>query len=256
LYCAPLSQFCGDIDIVGKQKAQSFYRTVLWDVSTIEMAVHRPMTDSQKEKVSGWGWPDEMQSWTWPGHEGESLSVRVFARCASGQVDLKLNGKAVEKSPQPCSYETEYMSEFDVAYAAGSLTASCVGNATASKTFTTAKKAASIVLSADRSSITADRDDLSYVTASIVDADGTLLPDARVTLDFAVSGDGELSAVGTGDPTDVSSFHTGKRTTWHGVAVAILRPTTTTGGSIKLTASASGLKSASMTVTTVAPTSL
>ena len=22
--------FCGDIDIVGKQKAQSFYRTVLW----------------------------------------------------------------------------------------------------------------------------------------------------------------------------------------------------------------------------------
>ena len=214
------------------------------------------MTDSQKEKVSGWGWPDEMQSWTWPGHEGESLSVRVFARCASGQVDLKLNGKAVAKSPQPCSYETEYMSEFDVAYAAGSLTASCVGNATASKTFTTAKKAASIVLSADRSSITADRDDLSYVTASIVDADGTLLPDARVTLDFAVSGDGELSAVGTGNPTDVSSFHTGKRTTWHGVAVAILRPTTTTGGSIKLTASASGLKSASMTVTTVAPTSL
>ena len=39
--------FCGDIDIVGKQKAQSFYRTVLWDVSEIEMAVHRPMKSSQ-----------------------------------------------------------------------------------------------------------------------------------------------------------------------------------------------------------------
>ena len=47
---------------MGKQKAQSFYRTVLWDASTIEMAVHRPMGPSQHEKVSRWGWPDEMQS--------------------------------------------------------------------------------------------------------------------------------------------------------------------------------------------------
>ena len=69
----------------------------------------------------------------------------------------------------------------------------------------------------------------------------------------AVTGDGELTAVGTGDPTDVSSFHQGKRTTWHGVAVAIVRPTTTTAGSMKLTASAKGLKSASATVTTAPP---
>lgn len=142
------------------------------------------MTSSQHEKVSGWGWPDEMQSWTWPGHEGESLAVRVFARCDSGSVDLKLNGKAVASSPAPCSYATEYIATFDVKYAPGTLTASCVGNATATATFTTAKAAASIVLSADRPAINADRDDLSYVTASVVDADGTLLPDARVEIDF------------------------------------------------------------------------
>ena len=40
-------------------------------------------------------------------------------------------------------------------YAPGSLTASCVGNATATKTFKSAKAAASIVLTADRPSITA-----------------------------------------------------------------------------------------------------
>jgi hypothetical protein len=37
-----VAQLPGDIDIVGKQKAQSYYRTVLWNVSTIEMAVVRP----------------------------------------------------------------------------------------------------------------------------------------------------------------------------------------------------------------------
>ena len=64
-----------------------------------------------------------------------------------------------------------------------------------------------------------------------------------------MSGDGELSAVGTGDPTDISSFHVPKRTTWQGKAVAILRPTSTAAGSIKLTASAVGLASGSVTVT-------
>lgn len=68
-----------------------------------------------------------------------------------------------------------------------------------------------------------------------------------------MTGDGELTAVGTGDPTDVSSFHQGKRTTWHGVAVAIVRPTTATAGTMKLTASAKGLKSASVAVTTLVP---
>lgn len=139
-------------------------------------------------------------------------------------------------------------------YAAGTLTATCVGNATATKTFTTAKAASHLVLTADRATIAADRDDLAYVTAAVVDADGTLVPDARVRIDFAVVGDGELAAVGSGDPTDVRSFHVPYRTTWHGVAVAILRPNTTTAGSIQLTASAAGLKSASTTVTTTVPT--
>ena len=109
-----------------------------------------------------------MSGWTWPGHEGQSLAVRVFARCDSGQVALTLNGKAVAKSPAACSYvsvqrrnfrmffsesfhavcrlksplhsqSTEFMAGFDVPYAAGKLSAACVGNATATKTFTTAK---------------------------------------------------------------------------------------------------------------------
>ena len=108
------------------------------------------MASSQHEAVSRWGWPDEMQSWTWPGSEGKSLDVRVFARCDSGSVDLKLNGKAVASSPAPCSYATEYIATFTVPYAPGALTASCVGNATATKTFTTAKTAVSIMLTVDR----------------------------------------------------------------------------------------------------------
>ena len=31
--------FCGDLDLVGLRKPQSVYRTVLWNVSELEMAV-------------------------------------------------------------------------------------------------------------------------------------------------------------------------------------------------------------------------
>ena len=52
--------FCGDIDLVGFQKPQSYYRTVLWDKSALEMAVHRP-PGTVGERVSRWGWPDEVR---------------------------------------------------------------------------------------------------------------------------------------------------------------------------------------------------
>ena len=168
---------------------------------------------------------------------GESLQFASSPVAPPARL-ISVNGKAVANSPQPLRWRRSSLQVCRAVrsgFSHGELCRQCNSN----QDVHNAKKAASIVLTADRSSITADRDDLAYVTASVVDEDGTLLPDARVALDFAVSGGSRLSAVGTGDPTDVSSFHQGKRTTWHGVAVAILRPTTTSAGSMKLTASAS-----------------
>jgi beta-galactosidase len=242
--------FCGDLDITLNQKPQSYYRSVLWGVSELEMAVHRPMAKKQQEHVSGWGWPDERQSWTWPGHEGTVLAVRVFARCTSGSVALALNNNPVPGSPMRVNYHSQYTATFNLAYSPGVLSASCVGNNSIVRNFTTAKAAARIALMADRNRISANRNDLSYVTVAITDADGTLVPDAQSLLTFVVSGDGELAATGTGDPTDVTSFHATSRTTWQGRAIVILRPTTTENGTIKLTATATGLPPATTTVFT------
>eukprot|EP01052_Picozoa_sp_SAG31_P020141 SAG31_NODE_1501_length_8085_cov_3.043201_5_plen_1116_part_00 len=242
--------YCGDLDITLNQKPQSYYRSVLWGVSNMEMAVHRPMAKEQQERVSGWGWPDERQSWTWPGHEGKVLAVRVFARCPSGRVALALNDKPVAGSPMHVDYHSQFVATFHLAYIPGVLSATCVANSSIVRNFTTANVASKIVLVSDRSRIRASRDDLSYMTVAITDADGTLVPDSLSLLTFAVSGDGELAATGTGDPTDVTSFHATSRTTWQGKAIAILRPTTTENGSITLKVTAPGLQSATATVTT------
>ena len=115
-------------------------------------------------------------------------------------------------------------------YLAGSLTAvgyDAAGKPVANKTIVTAGKASAIKLTADRAVIRADRSDLSYVTAEIVDANGVLLPTASIELTFRVTGaSGELAAVGSGDPADAGSFYQGVRTTYLGKAVAIVRPGT------------------------------
>jgi beta-galactosidase len=54
--------FCGDLDLTGNKKSQSYYRDVVWHNSAIEMMVHAPIPDGMLENVSMWGWPDEQQA--------------------------------------------------------------------------------------------------------------------------------------------------------------------------------------------------
>jgi beta-galactosidase len=91
--------WCGDIDICGFKKPQSFYRDVVWRRSEIEMMVHAPIPDGQRERVSAWGWPDEAQSWNWSGQEGKPLQVAVYSRCESVRLELNLNCCKRRKKP-------------------------------------------------------------------------------------------------------------------------------------------------------------
>ena len=84
------------------------------------------------------------------------------------------------------------------------------------------------------------------------DANGVLVTTTAATITFAATGAGELAAVGSGDPADTASFHLPSRLSYRGKAVAILRPggenKAPTAGTITLSASAVGLKGASIEV--------
>jgi hypothetical protein len=120
-------------------------------------------------------------------------------------------------------YNTQFVASFTVPFAKGTLAATCVNMAGAKvATLTTTGAAVALKATADQATIPNSRRALSYVTVEVVDMNGYRVPDSRERLKFNVSG-GELQAVGTGDPTDVSSFHSGTRVTYQGRAVAILR---------------------------------
>lgn len=237
--------WCGDIDLCGFKKPQSYYRDVVWGRSLIEMAVHRPIPEGLSERVSKWGWPDEVRSWNWPGQEDKSLEVAVYSKC--DRVRLELNGKVIGE--KQVSAVTKLTARFDVPYAAGQLTATGLtdGKAVATITLKTTGAPKKLKLTSDRESIRADRNDLAYVTVEIADANGNRVPDAQIPVHFSVSGAGEMAAQGSGSPNDAASFRKPVRKTFEGRCLVILRPLGLPGKT-QLRAEAEGLEPCEITI--------
>jgi len=242
------NNFQGDLDLIGNPKTPYYYQHVVWRESKVEMLVHRPVPPGKIEIVSPWGFPDELKSWNWEGHEGEKLQVNVYTR--SKVVKLELNGKPVGE--QTVDDNKSITAKFEVPYEPGSLTVRCFDNGieTATETIRTAGKPAAIRLSADRTSIRADRNDLSYVMVEIVDSEGNVTPYADdIMVNFEISGNGEIAGVGSGSPVDMSSFQQPHKKSWQGRCLAIVRPNGE-AGKIILKAGAEGLKEAVVEIVT------
>lgn len=239
------NDYQGDLDLIGNRKAPSYYEYVVWRESKVEMLVHRPIPAGKREIVSPWGFPDELKSWSWPGHEGEKLKVYVYTH--SQIVKLELNGKIIGE--QTIDGKKSVTATFEVPYEDGVLTARCYDNGqeTSSQTLKTVGKPASIRMTADRDVIRADRNDLSYVMIEIIDSEGNVVPYADMLVNFEIKGNGEIAGVGNGNPVDMSSFQQPRKKVYLGICLAIIRPESTPG-KITLTATAEGLKEESLVI--------
>ncbi len=230
--------WCGDIDIIGGKKPQMVYRDILWRNSEIEMNVHPPVPGGKTEVVSYWGWPDEYPHWNWKGYEDQTMQVSVYTR--EDSVRLFLNGREIGR--KGVSAKTKYTAVFDVPYEPGELKAVAYrgGSVHSEKVFNTTGEAAAVRLSVDRNSIRADRNDLSFVTIEVVDEFGKVVTDASNQVNIEITGNGELAGSGNACPFDMESVGKTNVKTFHGKALAIVRPYSKRG-SINLIVSSPGL---------------
>ncbi len=241
------NSWCGDIDLIGGKKPQMYYRDVVWGQSKMEMLVHKPIPGGHKEAVSAWGWPDELHSYTFPGDEGKAMEVHVYT--SYPEVRLELNGKTIGE--QTVSESTKLTATFNINYEPGTLKAIALkkGVAVDSVVLQTAEKPLQVRLSADRSKINANRNDLSYVTAEVIDANGHLVPDATIPLQFSVEGPGKIIAVANANPSGMESFQQPKHKTFRGKCLIIVQPTGKSG-KIHLKANATGLRGGEVVIAT------
>lgn len=202
--------------------------------------------------------------WNWEGKEGEKIPVYAYTNAQ--EVELFVNGKSVGKrvkgkdlTPIPAEYRgfkngifmSKYRVNWEVPYQPGSLrvVAYTDGKAVAEKEIKTAGAPARIELAPDRSTISADSKDLSFVTVKIVDKDGNLVPNADHLVNFEISDAGRLAAVGNGDQRSLELFQQPSRKAFNGMCLLVVK-STDQAGNISVRASADGLEEATAGIST------
>jgi len=152
--------------------------------------------------------------WNWDGREGEITPVHVYTSGDSGE--LFINGVSQGlKTRQKGEYRLRWD---DVKYEPGEVRAVCYkdGKEWACDTVRTSGKAAAIKLDCERIG------NMAFVTATIVDKDGNIVPDATNELSFYVSGRGKLLATDAGDPTSHISFQSSTLPAFAGLCSALV----------------------------------
>jgi beta-galactosidase len=86
-----------------------------------------------------------------------------------------------------------------------------------------------IRLTADRTEIDADGEDVAILKVEALDKEGRAVPTAGNPIGFKVSGDGALIGVGNGDPNCQQSDKEPKRSLFNGLAQVILQSTKQAG---------------------------
>lgn len=214
---------CGDIDIIGQPKPISRYRDILHNVVAdsvpeVYMAVREPDGYHGKVQETMWGtWPT-FESWNWHGWEGQPIEVEVVSTLP--EVVLQLDGQEIGR--KKVGRDTEYKAVFRIEYHPGRLVAigyDASGNAYKSNEIATAGAPAEIRVEVERPG----SGSLAYVTATILDDDGRIVPDADLPVLFEPTGSARFLAAGSADMTDSTSYSRPLRTTHHGRALAILR---------------------------------
>ncbi len=174
--------------------------------------------------------------WNWK--EGQTIDVWAYSNCE--EVELFLNGISLGTKKKNAD-DLHLM--WRLTYSPGTLKA--IGRSGGKKILTqeikTAGVPAKIVLETDRSIITADGKDLSFVTVKVLDAQGTLVPHANNLIHFDVAGEGKIIGVDNGLQTSDESFKSDKRKAYNGLCLAVIQ-STEKAGRIILRATSEGMK--------------
>lgn len=214
---------CGDIDICGGKRPPSYYRDVLWKRAKAPyIGVRAPVAEGRKAVASSWGWIDLQASWTWPGCEGKALPVEVYFDC--DEIELFLNGRSMGRTP--AGREAKHRALFDVTYEPGEMKAVALrnGRPVAEAVLVTAGAPHALCLTADRSRIRPDRNDLAYIAVELRDRGGRVVPVADDAVRFALEGPGEIVAVANTDPRNSAPYRGREHRLWRGRALVVLQP--------------------------------
>ncbi len=159
--------------------------------------------------------------WNWHGREGDEIPVWAYSNL--DEVELLVNGKSLGSQKVPRLGHVEWK----VKYEPGVIEAHGLkdGQVVLTEKRETTGEPVSIRLTADRTEINADGEDIACLKVEALDKDGRLVPTAGNKIAFNISGAGKLIGVGNGDPNCLESDKEPRRSLFNGLAQVIVQST-------------------------------
>jgi beta-galactosidase len=230
------SSYFGIIDLAGFKKDRFFLYQAHWrpDFKMAHIVPH-------------WNWPEREGL---KDTNGAPMPTPVHVYTSGDEGELFLNGKSLgRKSKSPHDFRLRWD---DVIYTPGTLKVITYkdGHKWATDEMKTAGPASSLAVQADRNKIAADGKDLSFITVTIKDKSGVMNPRANNRIHFDIEGPGEIVATDNGDPTNMELFQSHDRAAFNGLCLVIVRGIPGQPGTVKVTATADGLKVGTASVKT------
>ena len=192
------SSYFGICDLAGLPKDRYYLYRSKWNKEqhTIHLLPHWSWGTSKKQKGNRIG-----------------QVTPVYCYTDYNEAELFVNGKSqgrIKKNPKE-RLDRYRLRWNEVKYEPGELKVvvyDADGKAAGEQVVKTAGQPAKLQLSAwtQNETLAADGDDLAFITVSLVDADGTLIPDAADQLTFEVTGAGTFRAACNGDATSLEPF--------------------------------------------------
>ena len=191
--------------------------------------------------------------WNWKGREGEITPIFVYTD--SPKAELFINGKSQgirEKNDSTNMHRYRLMWK-ETVYEPGEVRVVAYnsdGSVAGEKTVRTVGKADHLILTPNKMKMSADGEDLVYITVQVADKDGNIVPTDERTVKFSVKGAGRFRATANGDPTSVRLFHLQEMELFSGAATAIVQAGEEPGV-ITFEAKGAGVKSAKLVIPVV-----
>lgn len=232
---------CGDFDICGVKRPQSYYRDIVWNQREKPfIGVYDPQYHGREIVIKEWAWEPVSASYTFPGQEGKETLVDVYSQY--DEVELLVNGKTYGK--KPAGTANKCIAQFTITYEPGEICAVAYsgGAEKSRKVLRTTGEPAKLLLKPECEFTK----ELFYVHVKVTDQNGDRVPYAENSIRFTCNGPTEILAVANGDPLTEESFTADHRKAFEGRAMVILKKTGV--GSIQLTVESDGLEGSSITL--------
>jgi beta-galactosidase len=241
----------GLLDRTGTPRPLAFQRQSWWSDNPMVYIARRVAPTALLPTDPGYGTAAQerrpqvlFSDWTPRNTAAHEENIEVYSNC--DQVELFLNGTSLGTQSRPGDDSPR---TWKVQFEPGTLKAvgANKGRVVAAFELKTAGKPTSIMVGVDRSSIRHLWDDIAYVTVTVVDEKGVLVPSANELITFKVAGPGIIVAVDSGDNNSHEPFQASERRVYQGRCFAMIKSSGSLGR-ITLTASAPGLASGSIVI--------